>query len=58
VLKNWLSCRGRRVLGRAFTLTEIRYVARRLAMLNLMAPASDANYRACVAAHVPLPETG
>jgi hypothetical protein len=48
--------RERPLLGRALTATEIRYVrdvARRLAALRLMAPALDANYRACAAAHLP-----
>jgi len=30
-------------------------IARRLAALRLMAPELDANYRACAAAHRPLP---
>jgi Type ISP C-terminal specificity domain/N-6 DNA Methylase len=57
VLKKWLSYRERPLLGRALTPTEIRYVrdvARRLAVLRLMGPALDANYRACAAAHRPL----
>jgi hypothetical protein len=56
VLKKWLSYRERPLLGRALSPSEIRYVrdvARRLAALRLMAPALDANYRACAAAHVP-----
>ncbi len=57
VLKKWLSYRERDLLGRALTPGEVRYfrdVARRLAALRLMAPALDANYRACAAAHRPL----
>jgi hypothetical protein len=44
------------LLGRALTTGEVRYVrdvARRLAALRLMAPALDAYYRACAAAHFP-----
>ncbi|MGA9867495.1 MAG: type ISP restriction/modification enzyme, partial [Acetobacteraceae bacterium] len=57
VLKKWLSYRERKLLGRALTPGEIRYVrdvARRLAALRLLGPELDANYRACAAAHVPL----
>jgi hypothetical protein len=57
VLKKFLSYRERPLLGRALTLVEVRYVrdvARRLAVLRLMAPELDANYRACAAAHRPL----
>ncbi|MGH7067694.1 MAG: type ISP restriction/modification enzyme [Acetobacteraceae bacterium] len=57
VLKKWLSYREEELLGRALTPGEMRYfrdVARRLAALRLMAPALDANYRACAAAHRPL----
>ncbi|MGH7056940.1 MAG: type ISP restriction/modification enzyme, partial [Acetobacteraceae bacterium] len=64
VLKKWLSYRERPLLGRALTPGEVRYVrdvARRLGALRLLAPALDANYRACAAAHRPLaappPET-
>ena len=59
VLKKWLSYRERPLLGRALTPGEIRYVrdvARRLAVVRLLAPELDANYRACAAAHCPLPE--
>jgi hypothetical protein len=61
VLKKWLSYRERPLLGRALTPAEIRYVrdvARRLAVLRLMGPALDANYRACAAAHVCLTAPG
>lgn len=57
VLKKLLSYREQPLLGRALTSGEVRYVrdvARRLAALRLMAPALDANYRACAAAHRPL----
>jgi len=60
VLKKWLSYREAPLLGRALTPGEVRYVrdvARRLAALRLMAPELDANYRACAAAHTPLPST-
>ena len=56
VLKKFLSYREQPLLGRALTTVEVRYVrdvARRLAALRLMAPALDANYRACAAAHFP-----
>jgi hypothetical protein len=57
VLKKWLSSyRERPLLGRALTPAELRYVrdtARRPAALRLMAPALDANYRACAQAHRP-----
>ena len=56
VLKKWLSYREQRLLGRALTPGEVRYVrdvARRLAAVQLMAPELDANYRACAAAHRP-----
>ena len=57
VMKKWLSYREQPLLGRALAPGEVRYVrdmARRLAALRLMAPALDANYRACAAAHRPL----
>ncbi len=57
VLKKWLSYRERPLLGRPLAPAEIRYVrdvARRLAALCLMAPALDANYRACAESHRPL----
>jgi hypothetical protein len=58
VIKKWLSYREQPLLGRALTPAEVRYVrdvARRLAALRLMGPELDANYRACAAAHRPLP---
>ena len=58
VLKKFLSYRERPLLGRPLAAGELRYVreiARRLAALRLMAPELDANYRACAAAHRPLP---
>ncbi|MGH7119301.1 MAG: type ISP restriction/modification enzyme, partial [Acetobacteraceae bacterium] len=58
VLKKWLSYREKPLLGRALTPGEVRYfrdVARRLAALCLLAPALDANYRACAAANYTLP---
>jgi hypothetical protein len=57
VLKKWLSYREHTVLGRDLTPDEARHVtrtARRLAAIRLLAPELDANYRACVAAAVPL----
>ncbi len=56
VLKKYLSYRERKLLGRPLTPAELRYlrdIARRLAAIRLMAPALDANYRACAAAHRP-----
>ncbi len=53
VMKKWLSYREQRLLGRALTPAEVRHVrdmARRLAAVRLLAPALDANYRACAAA--------
>ncbi|MDE2580879.1 MAG: N-6 DNA methylase, partial [Rhodospirillales bacterium] len=61
VLKKFLSYRERPLLGRPLIAGEVRYVrevARRLAALRLMAPELDANYRACAAAHRPLPVVG
>jgi hypothetical protein len=61
VLKKWLSYRERPLLGRPLETTEIRYVtdvARRLAALCMMRDVLDANYRACVAEHRPLDQTG
>ncbi|MEQ8965332.1 MAG: type ISP restriction/modification enzyme [Azospirillaceae bacterium] len=49
VLKKWLSYREHDLLGRPLTTEEARYVThvvRRLALLRLMEPALDANYRA------------
>jgi hypothetical protein len=58
VIKKWLSYREQPLLGRPLSPAELRYVrdmARRLAAFRLMAPALDANYRPCAAAHWPLP---
>ena len=60
VLKEYLSNRERKRLGRPLTPAEVRHVrdtARRLAAIRLMAPALDANYRASAAAHRPLSES-
>jgi hypothetical protein len=49
VLRKWLSYRDRRVLGRDLSIDEARTfttMARRLAMLALLAPTLDANYLA------------
>lgn len=59
VLKKFLSYRERPLLGRPLSPGEVRYVrdiARRLAALLLLGPELDANYRACAAAHSPLPK--
>jgi len=49
VIKKWLSYRERELLGRSLTVEEARYVtemARRIAAIQLLGPALDANYRA------------
>jgi hypothetical protein len=49
VLKKWLSYREREILGRPLTLDEARLfrdIARRIAVLLLLEPQLDANYRA------------
>jgi len=58
VVKKWLSYREQELLGRPLTAEEARYVGhviRRLALLRLMAPALDANYRAVTANVWPWP---
>jgi hypothetical protein len=57
VVKKWLSYREQKLLGRALTPGEVRYVRdviRRLAALRLLGPELDANNRACAEAHRPL----
>jgi len=47
VMKKWLSYREEKLLGRALTKDEVRYVqemARRIAAILLLEPALDANY--------------
>lgn len=54
VLKKWLSYREEAVLGRPIPLEDVRHfteTARRLAALQLLGPALDANFRACAACH-------
>ncbi|MGH9791734.1 MAG: type ISP restriction/modification enzyme, partial [Candidatus Acidiferrales bacterium] len=49
VIKKWLSYREEKLLGRALTSEEVRYVqemVRRIAAICLLEPALDANYRA------------
>ncbi|MGH9686428.1 MAG: type ISP restriction/modification enzyme [Candidatus Acidiferrales bacterium] len=49
VIKKWLSYREQKILGRALTKDEVRYVqemARRIAAILLMEPELDANYEA------------
>jgi hypothetical protein len=49
VIKKWLSYREKGVLGRSLTLKEVEYVsevARRLAVLRVLEPRLDANYKA------------
>jgi hypothetical protein len=48
VIKKWLSYREEKLLGRALSKDEVRYVqemARRIAAILLLEPALDANYR-------------
>jgi hypothetical protein len=48
VIKKWLSYREQKLLGRALTKDEVRYVqemARRIAAILLLEPALDANYQ-------------
>jgi len=48
VIKKWLAYREERLLGRALTKDEVRYVqemARRIGAILLLEPALDANYR-------------
>lgn len=48
VIKKWLSYREARLLGRALSKEEVRYVqemARRIAAILLLEPALDSNYR-------------
>jgi hypothetical protein len=48
VIKKWLSYREQKLLGRALSKEEVRYVqetARRIAALLLLEPALDANYQ-------------
>jgi hypothetical protein len=48
VMKKWLSYREQKLLGRALTKEEVRYVqemARRIAAILLLEPALDENYR-------------
>ena len=58
VIKKWLSYRDGSILGRPLSEAEVAHVqatARRLAALRLMGPDLDASFRACAAAHKPLP---
>jgi len=58
VLKKWLSYRDGSILDRPLTAAEVGHVqgvARRLAAILLLGPELDASFRACAAAHVPLP---
>jgi Type ISP C-terminal specificity domain len=48
VMKKWLSYRERALLGRALTVEEVRevtHMARRIAVILLLAPTLDRNYR-------------
>ena len=59
VIKKWLSYCERKLLGRALTKDEVRYVqevARRIATIILLEPELDANYQAVKAHTHPWPE--
>jgi hypothetical protein len=58
VLKKWLSYRDTSILDRPLDGAEVAHIqatARRLAALLLLGPELDASFRACAAAHAPLP---
>ena len=58
VIKKWLSYREEKILGRALTKEEVRYVqemVRRIAAILLLGPALDASYRAVKADTFPWP---
>lgn len=58
VIKKWLSYREEKLLGRALTTEEVRYVqemVRRIAAILLLGPALDANYEAVKANTYPWP---
>jgi len=60
VIKNWLSYREKKILGRALTLAEVyevRDMARRIAAIVLLGPNLDDNYRAVKANTYPFPTT-
>jgi Type ISP C-terminal specificity domain/N-6 DNA Methylase len=59
VIKKWLSYREEKLLGRALTKDEVRYVqeiVRRIAAILLLGPSLDANYRAVKANTFPWPD--
>ncbi len=59
VLKKWLSCRERELLGRGLKVEEACYVGevvRRIAAILLLGPALDANYEAVKADTWPWPD--
>jgi len=61
VIKKWLSYREEKLLGRAMTKDEVRWVqemARRIAAILLMEPALDENYRAVKAHTYEWPKNG
>lgn len=61
VIKKWLSYQEGKLLGRALTVEEARYVrdmSRRIAALCLMQPELDANYAAVKADTYSWPATG
>ena len=61
VIKKWLSYREGKLLGRALTVEEARYVrdmSRRIAALCLLQPQLDANYAAVKADTYPWPAKG
>ncbi len=61
VVKKWLSYREEKLLGRAMTKDEVRWVqemARRIAAILLLEPALDENYRAVKARTYDWPKDG
>jgi hypothetical protein len=61
VIKKWLSYREEKLLGRAMTKDEVRWVqemARRIAAILLLEPALDENYRAVKAHTYEWPKNG
>ena len=60
VIRKWLSCREKKLLGRGLKGEEAQYVTemvRRLAALRLMEPALDENYRRVEADTFPFPSS-
>jgi Type ISP C-terminal specificity domain len=61
VIKKWLSYRERKLLGRALSKEEVRYVqemAQRIAAILMLESALDANYRNVKEHTYPWPDSG